>query len=82
MSSQSSWSCRSRTTAERKGLVYGHGIPPVLRVAGTKENQGRRFWGCPHYDVKKECDFLFGQIRYRKEEVKRRLPDCGGRYNL
>ncbi|MED6196431.1 hypothetical protein PIB30_047514 [Stylosanthes scabra] len=67
MSSQSSWSCRSRSTAERKGLLCGHGIPPVLRVSGTKENLGRRFWGCPHYDVKKECDFFVWADQIQEE---------------
>ncbi|MED6187607.1 hypothetical protein PIB30_078029 [Stylosanthes scabra] len=36
----------------------GHGERPVLRVYGTKENPGRRFWGFVYYEVKDECNFF------------------------
>ncbi|MED6185114.1 hypothetical protein PIB30_053897 [Stylosanthes scabra] len=59
MSSQSSrFSRRSRQAAPRWDLLCRHGNRLVLRTSGTKENPGRRFWGCVHYDVQNECDFF------------------------
>ncbi|MED6168055.1 hypothetical protein PIB30_008405 [Stylosanthes scabra] len=36
----------------------GHGMKALLRVSRTKENPGRRFWGCPRYEVKESCGFF------------------------
>ncbi|MED6132231.1 hypothetical protein PIB30_017308 [Stylosanthes scabra] len=51
-------SSRSTARMRRSVLVCHHRIPAVLRVSGTKDNPGRRFWGCVHYQVRKECDFF------------------------
>ncbi|MED6211743.1 hypothetical protein PIB30_076585 [Stylosanthes scabra] len=53
--SRSSW---SNASTRRRTIVCSHGDKAVLRVFGTKENTGRRFWGCPHYDVGGECEFF------------------------
>ncbi|MED6188457.1 hypothetical protein PIB30_086129 [Stylosanthes scabra] len=56
MASQSSRGSRSswrNASARRRTIVCSHGDKAVLRVSGTKENLGRRFCGCPHYDVGK-----------------------------
>ncbi|MED6115359.1 hypothetical protein PIB30_089698 [Stylosanthes scabra] len=59
MASQSlrgSRSSRSTGSAQRRGLLCSHRVPPVLRVSGTKENPGRRFWDYVYYE--EDCDFL------------------------
>ncbi|MED6124036.1 hypothetical protein PIB30_055206 [Stylosanthes scabra] len=61
MASQSSHGSRSswgNSSTRRRTMVCSHGDKAVLRVSGTKENPGRRFWGCPHYDVGGECHFF------------------------
>ncbi|XP_016173512.1 uncharacterized protein LOC107616021 [Arachis ipaensis] len=58
MASESSRSSRSRGSAQKRGILCGHGERPVLRVSGTKENPGRRFWGCVYYEVNDECHFF------------------------
>ncbi|MED6109878.1 hypothetical protein PIB30_037627 [Stylosanthes scabra] len=58
----SSSRCSSRSTPSthrRTTIVCYHGDPAVLRFSGTKENPGRRFWGCSHYEVRtKRCRFF------------------------
>ncbi|MED6194813.1 hypothetical protein PIB30_032025 [Stylosanthes scabra] len=46
-------SSRSTGSTQRMLLCH-HGIESVLRVSGTKENPGKRFWGCVRYAVVKE----------------------------
>ncbi|QHO08541.1 uncharacterized protein DS421_14g473550 [Arachis hypogaea] len=58
MAAESSRSCRSRSSAQKRELVCGHGERPVLRISGTKNNPGRRFWGCVYYEIQEECDFF------------------------
>ncbi|XP_016169024.1 uncharacterized protein LOC107611631 [Arachis ipaensis] len=58
MVSESSRSSRRRGSAQKKGILCGHGERPVLRVSRTKENPGRRFWGCVYYEVNDECEFF------------------------
>ncbi|MED6169040.1 hypothetical protein PIB30_017608 [Stylosanthes scabra] len=61
MVSQSSWgsrSSRSSGSAQNGWRVCGCGLPPVLKVSGTKGNHGRRFWGCPHYGVGEHCGYF------------------------
>ncbi|MED6133523.1 hypothetical protein PIB30_029072 [Stylosanthes scabra] len=50
-----SWgrSTASRSTGSRntqRMLLCHHGEVVVLRVSRTKENPGRRFWGCVRYE--------------------------------
>ncbi|MED6175653.1 hypothetical protein PIB30_080416 [Stylosanthes scabra] len=55
MASQNSGCSRSsrrNSSAQRRMLVCDHGQPPVLRVSGTKENPGRRFWRCVYSTVR------------------------------
>ncbi|MED6213103.1 hypothetical protein PIB30_089985 [Stylosanthes scabra] len=64
MASRSSNSRASRCShpsSESNTLLCEHGIKPVLRVSHTKENPGRRFWGCANY-----------QTRYMKKKKLRR----------
>ncbi|MED6218632.1 hypothetical protein PIB30_028330 [Stylosanthes scabra] len=61
MASQSSNSRVSRCShrsSKRDTLLCEHGIKPVLRVSRTKENPGRRYWGCARYQVKEGCGFF------------------------
>ncbi|MED6212936.1 hypothetical protein PIB30_088263 [Stylosanthes scabra] len=62
MASQSSRSFRaSRSSASghrRPILLCHHGEPAVFKVFGTKENPGRRFWGCVRCKVHEECGFF------------------------
>ncbi|MED6178085.1 hypothetical protein PIB30_104333, partial [Stylosanthes scabra] len=52
MASQSSSSSRCRrSNVQRRELLCNHGQKPILRVLKTKENPGRRFWGCMYYEV-------------------------------
>ncbi|MED6224194.1 hypothetical protein PIB30_081559 [Stylosanthes scabra] len=64
---------RITSSANRMALVCHHGKPPVLRVSGTMENPGRRFWGCAYYDVRwvrRECDFFqWADRRVEDEQV-------------
>ncbi|MED6223654.1 hypothetical protein PIB30_076163 [Stylosanthes scabra] len=53
--SRSSW---SNASTWRRTILCSHGDAAMLRVSRTKENPGRRFWGCPHYDDGRECDFF------------------------
>ncbi|MED6148830.1 hypothetical protein PIB30_056707 [Stylosanthes scabra] len=73
--SSSRYSSRSTASTQRRmTLVCYHGDPPVLRVSGTKENSGWRFWGCSHYED------LAGRVRSgsgrreRKERKDRNKP--------
>ncbi|MED6223412.1 hypothetical protein PIB30_073733 [Stylosanthes scabra] len=50
-SSRGSRASRSIGSTHRTMLLCHHGERPVLRVSGTKENPGRRFWGCVCYAV-------------------------------
>ncbi|RYR08603.1 hypothetical protein Ahy_B05g076360 [Arachis hypogaea] len=56
MASQSSRASSFRSAA--KELLCGHGERPILRTSSTKENSGRRFWGCVYYEVYDGCDFF------------------------
>ncbi|MED6189046.1 hypothetical protein PIB30_091814 [Stylosanthes scabra] len=58
MASQNSWSSRrgGSSVQSRRTVVCHHGAPAVLRTSGTKENPGRRFWGCVFYE--EQCDFF------------------------
>ncbi|XP_057755701.1 uncharacterized protein LOC130974877 [Arachis stenosperma] len=56
MASQSSRASRFRLDA--KELLCGHGERPILRTSSTKDNPGRRFWGCVYYKVQDGCDFF------------------------
>ncbi|RYR65097.1 hypothetical protein Ahy_A03g011089 [Arachis hypogaea] len=58
IASESSRSSRRRGSAQKKGILCGHGERPVLRVFGTKENPGRRFWGCVYYEVNDESEIF------------------------
>ncbi|MED6106294.1 hypothetical protein PIB30_003705 [Stylosanthes scabra] len=57
MASQSSTSSH-RSSMRRGSLMCYCGDPPLLKGSRTKENPGRRFWGCPHYDTGKGCRFF------------------------
>ncbi|MED6167984.1 hypothetical protein PIB30_008009 [Stylosanthes scabra] len=54
---------RSTGSAQRMLLCH-HGEEPVLRVSGTTENSGRRFWGCVRY----VCDFFEWADKLQAEE--------------
>ncbi|RYR18786.1 hypothetical protein Ahy_B03g063398 [Arachis hypogaea] len=56
MASQSSRASRFHSPA--KELLCGHGERPILRTSSTKDNTGRRFWGCVYYEVQDGCDFF------------------------
>ncbi|XP_057719459.1 uncharacterized protein LOC130933869 [Arachis stenosperma] len=56
MASQSSRASRFRSDA--KELLCGHGERPILLTSSTKDNPGRRFWGCVYYKVQDGCDFF------------------------
>ncbi|XP_057760885.1 uncharacterized protein LOC130981305 [Arachis stenosperma] len=58
MATESSRSCQSRSSAQKRELVCRHGERPVLRVSGTRNNPGRRFWGCVYYEIQEECDIF------------------------
>ncbi|MED6164125.1 hypothetical protein PIB30_086695 [Stylosanthes scabra] len=59
MASQSSNSSRFlRSNVQRRRILCGHGESPVLQVSNTKENPGRRFWGCAYYEMQDACDFF------------------------
>ncbi|XP_015953321.1 uncharacterized protein LOC107477764 [Arachis duranensis] len=58
MASESSRSSQSRGSTQKKGLLCGYGERPVVQILGTKDNPGRRFWGCVYYEVKEECQFF------------------------
>ncbi|RYQ96042.1 hypothetical protein Ahy_B08g091509 [Arachis hypogaea] len=72
MAAESSQSCRSRSSAQKKELVCGHGERPVLRISGTRNNSGRRFWGCVYYEIRIQevCDFF----RWTDPEAKSEDP--------
>ncbi|MED6207739.1 hypothetical protein PIB30_038552 [Stylosanthes scabra] len=55
----SRYSCpHSTSQTSGSGVVCHHGVGPVLRVARTKENHGRRFWSCAHYALQEPCEFF------------------------
>ncbi|RYQ92125.1 hypothetical protein Ahy_B09g098265 [Arachis hypogaea] len=56
MAFQNSRASRFRSAA--KELLCGHGERPILRTSPTKDNPGRRFWGCVYYEVQDGCDFF------------------------
>ncbi|RYR03951.1 hypothetical protein Ahy_B06g083404 [Arachis hypogaea] len=58
MAAESSRSCRSRSSAQKRELVCGHGERLVLRISGTRNNLGRRFWGCVYFEIQEDCDFF------------------------
>ncbi|MED6181722.1 hypothetical protein PIB30_021992 [Stylosanthes scabra] len=58
MSSGSSMYTRNNVSSTRRPLLCFHGRKPVLRISLTKDNPGRRFWGCVYYNVQQECSFF------------------------
>ncbi|QHO15562.1 uncharacterized protein DS421_10g295930 [Arachis hypogaea] len=58
MATESSVSSRSKSSLHGRLLLCSHGERPVLRTMGTKENYGRRFWGCVYYEVHEGCNFF------------------------
>ncbi|QHN87118.1 DNA-(apurinic or apyrimidinic site) lyase [Arachis hypogaea] len=58
MAARSSTSSRSRASSQGMLLLCSHGEKPVLRISGTKENPGRRFWGCVYFEVQEGCNFF------------------------
>ncbi|QHO18921.1 uncharacterized protein DS421_11g324590 [Arachis hypogaea] len=58
MAAESSISSRSKSSSHGTLLLCSHGERPVLRTLGTKENYGRRFWGCVNYGVHAGCNFF------------------------
>ncbi|RYR25633.1 hypothetical protein Ahy_B02g059485 [Arachis hypogaea] len=53
------WGSRSdRIRTPVKEMVCGHGERPILQTSTTKDNPGRRFWGCVYYEVQDGCDFF------------------------
>ncbi|RYR07758.1 hypothetical protein Ahy_B05g075186 [Arachis hypogaea] len=61
MAFQSSRASRFRSAA--KELLCGHGERPILRTSSTKDNTGRRFWGCVYYEVR--CSSYFAIVGLR-----------------
>ncbi|MED6204168.1 hypothetical protein PIB30_006584 [Stylosanthes scabra] len=56
------------------GVVCHHGVRPVLRVARTKENHGRQFWGCAHYALQEPCEFfVWADSGLEQEEENEKL---------
>ncbi|MED6193545.1 hypothetical protein PIB30_020512 [Stylosanthes scabra] len=51
-------------STQRRVVVCHHGERAVLRISGTKENPGRRFWGSC---IMRHCDFF--------EWADQQLPD-------
>ncbi|MED6123422.1 hypothetical protein PIB30_049021 [Stylosanthes scabra] len=51
MSSRSSNTGRNNSSSNRNALLCHHVVRPLLPVSLTKDNPGRRFWGCVYYDV-------------------------------
>ncbi|RYR72084.1 hypothetical protein Ahy_A02g006282 isoform A [Arachis hypogaea] len=58
MAAQSSTSSRSRASSHGRLLLCSYGEKPVLRISGTKENPGCRFWGCVYFEVQQGCNFF------------------------
>ncbi|QHN87181.1 uncharacterized protein DS421_16g552810 [Arachis hypogaea] len=58
MAAQSSTSSRSRSLSHGRLLLCSHSEKPVLRMSGTKENPGHRFWGCVYFEVQQGCNFF------------------------
>ncbi|XP_016199163.1 uncharacterized protein LOC107640128 [Arachis ipaensis] len=58
MVAESSKSSRSRSSVQKRELLCGHGERPLLQTSGTKNNTGRRFWGCVYYEIKEEFEFF------------------------
>ncbi|XP_057758833.1 uncharacterized protein LOC130979410 [Arachis stenosperma] len=58
MDADSSTSSRSKSSSHGRFLICSRGERPVLRTSGTKENPGRRFWGCAYYEVHEGCNFF------------------------
>ncbi|XP_015959431.1 uncharacterized protein LOC107483319 [Arachis duranensis] len=58
MAAQSSCSSRSRSSSHSRLLLCSHGEKSVLRISGTKENLGRRFWGCVYFEVQQGYNFF------------------------
>ncbi|MED6144030.1 hypothetical protein PIB30_011532 [Stylosanthes scabra] len=66
----------SRSTGSTQRMLLCHyRIELVLRVSGTKENPGRRFWGCVRYVVKEQCEFFewAGKVQIEEEAEKERM---------
>ncbi|MED6213868.1 hypothetical protein PIB30_097530 [Stylosanthes scabra] len=71
-SSNSRASRCSHPSSERNTLLYEHAIKPMLRVSRTKENPGRRFWGCANYQVKEGCNFfVWADSVYEEEDAEK-----------
>ncbi|XP_057747349.1 uncharacterized protein LOC130966551 [Arachis stenosperma] len=58
MAARSSTSSRIPSSSQGRLLLCSHGEKPVLRISGTKENPGRRFWGCVYFEVQEGCNFF------------------------
>ncbi|MED6140416.1 hypothetical protein PIB30_092997 [Stylosanthes scabra] len=44
----------------------------MLKVSRTKENPGRRFWGCANYQVKEGCNyFVWADSIYEEEDAEK-----------
>ncbi|MED6220638.1 hypothetical protein PIB30_046725 [Stylosanthes scabra] len=52
--SRSSRPSRSPMSSHRQTTMCHHGERAVLKVSGTKENLGRRFWSSAYYEVQQE----------------------------
>ncbi|QHN87325.1 uncharacterized protein LOC107647458 [Arachis ipaensis] len=58
MAAQNSTSSRSKSSSHGRLLLCSHSERSVLQTSGTKENLGRRFWGCVYYEVHQGCNFF------------------------
>ncbi|MED6110066.1 hypothetical protein PIB30_039511 [Stylosanthes scabra] len=72
MASQSSVSSQSRRLdVHSRGLFCEHRDKAVLRVVKTKENPGRKFWGCVHYEKGVGAVFLLGRMQSWDRKTQR-----------
>ncbi|MED6107790.1 hypothetical protein PIB30_017493 [Stylosanthes scabra] len=84
-SSRGSRSGRSSGSAQKGWLVCWCGLPPMLKVSGTKENSGRRFWGCPYYGADKvhvEDDAEKTKLRKKVLLLKTEARSCRWRLKV
>ncbi|MED6156869.1 hypothetical protein PIB30_018441 [Stylosanthes scabra] len=84
-SSRGSRASRSTASTQRRVLSCHHGEKAVLRVSGTKENPGRRFWVCVRYacgffewadQEQEEEDLEKARLRKKVSSLKSRLRAC------
>ncbi|MED6112242.1 hypothetical protein PIB30_059902 [Stylosanthes scabra] len=71
---------RSQSSSQRRPFLCEHGEPSVLRVSGTKDNPGRRFWGCRYYQVQDGCNFFCWADppqEYGREEIAKLKKKVG-----